>query len=157
VNDTELSLISHQVSIQVGVKVACIPSRPTSSNATSWHVQNHYHSSTRTVDVPLEINPTSPTVPGYNRFYGAYVGKNTGGFHALTRCSCCGPREYNNPRELTFWLAKVACARAEWLVSGLGLDLAVITRPSPAFRLFKPKCWLVQCHRKVFFCSPLRR
>ncbi|KAJ7831615.1 hypothetical protein B0H14DRAFT_2365081, partial [Mycena olivaceomarginata] len=38
-------------------------------------------------------------------------------------------------RELTFWLAKVACARAEWLVSGLGLDLAVITSPSLAFRL----------------------
>jgi hypothetical protein len=29
----------------------------------------------------------------------------------------------------------VAYARAEWLVSGLGLDLGVITSPSPAFRL----------------------
>ncbi|KAJ7775988.1 hypothetical protein DFH07DRAFT_1056724 [Mycena maculata] len=38
-------------------------------------------------------------------------------------------------RELTFWLAKVACARAEWLVSGVGVDLAVITSPRPAFRL----------------------
>ncbi|KAJ7760829.1 hypothetical protein DFH07DRAFT_939826 [Mycena maculata] len=37
--------------------------------------------------------------------------------------------------ELTFWLAKVACARAEWLVSGVGVDLAVITSPRPAFRL----------------------
>ncbi|KAJ7779494.1 hypothetical protein DFH07DRAFT_936282 [Mycena maculata] len=29
----------------------------------------------------------------------------------------------------------LACARAEWLVSGVGVDLAVITSPRPAFRL----------------------
>ncbi|KAJ7271847.1 hypothetical protein C8J57DRAFT_1226409 [Mycena rebaudengoi] len=34
-----------------------------------------------------------------------------------------------------FWLAKMACARAEWLVSDLGLDFGGITSPSPAFRL----------------------
>ncbi|KAJ7852234.1 hypothetical protein B0H13DRAFT_2398843 [Mycena leptocephala] len=38
-------------------------------------------------------------------------------------------------RELTFWLAKVACARAKWLVSGVGVDFGGITRPRPAFRL----------------------
>ncbi|KAJ7358480.1 hypothetical protein DFH08DRAFT_802300 [Mycena albidolilacea] len=35
-------------------------------------------------------------------------------------------------RELTFWLAKVACARAKWLVQGGGVDLGGITRPRPA-------------------------
>ncbi|KAJ7110654.1 hypothetical protein C8R44DRAFT_743116 [Mycena epipterygia] len=40
-----------------------------------------------------------------------------------------------NLGELTFWLAKVACARAEWLVSGGGVDLGGITRPRPADRL----------------------
>ncbi|KAJ6595241.1 hypothetical protein DFH09DRAFT_1073058 [Mycena vulgaris] len=38
-------------------------------------------------------------------------------------------------RELPFWLAKVACARADWLVSGVGVDFGGITRPRPAFRL----------------------
>ncbi|KAF8210799.1 hypothetical protein K438DRAFT_1752568 [Mycena galopus ATCC 62051] len=37
--------------------------------------------------------------------------------------------------EFTFWLAKVACARAYWLVSGVGVDFGGITRPRPAFRL----------------------
>ena len=41
------------------------------------------YGSTRTVPVPLEINPTSPTVRGRNRFYRAYFRKNTGWFHAL--------------------------------------------------------------------------
>ncbi|KAJ7364579.1 hypothetical protein DFH08DRAFT_798906 [Mycena albidolilacea] len=34
--------------------------------------------------------------------------------------------------EFTFWLAKVACIRAKWLVLGGGVDLGVITRPRPA-------------------------
>ena len=37
--------------------------------------------------------------------------------------------------ELSFWLAKVACARAEWLVSGVGVDFGGITSPRPAFWL----------------------
>ncbi|KAJ6543402.1 hypothetical protein DFH09DRAFT_1088840 [Mycena vulgaris] len=31
--------------------------------------------------------------------------------------------------------AEVACARADWLVSGVGVDVGGITRPRPAFRL----------------------
>ncbi|KAJ6478014.1 hypothetical protein DFH09DRAFT_1108433 [Mycena vulgaris] len=56
-----------------------------------------------------------------------------------------GVAEYQVPRdfdvagadigELLFWLAKVACARADWLVSGVGVDFGGITRPRPAFRL----------------------
>ncbi|KAJ7653179.1 hypothetical protein DFH06DRAFT_1133979 [Mycena polygramma] len=38
-------------------------------------------------------------------------------------------------RELTFWLAKLACARANWLVSGVGVDFGGITSPRPADRL----------------------
>ncbi|KAJ7800029.1 hypothetical protein B0H14DRAFT_2616526 [Mycena olivaceomarginata] len=34
-----------------------------------------------------------------------------------------------------FLACKVACARAEWLVSGVGVDFSGITRPRPAFRL----------------------
>jgi hypothetical protein len=35
-------------------------------------------------------------------------------------------------RELTFWLAIVACTRAKWLVPGVGVNLGGITRPRPA-------------------------
>jgi hypothetical protein len=39
------------------------------------------------------------------------------------------------PTRVTFWLAKVACARAKWLLSSAGVDLGTITRPRPAERL----------------------
>ncbi|KAJ7443127.1 hypothetical protein FB451DRAFT_1376773, partial [Mycena latifolia] len=62
---------------------------------------------------------------------------------------------------VNFRLAKVACARAEWLVSGVGVDLGGSSRPRSAFRLAShfvglashfvglappKKCkWLVHC------------
>ncbi|KAJ7223276.1 hypothetical protein GGX14DRAFT_387601 [Mycena pura] len=38
-------------------------------------------------------------------------------------------------RGFNFWLAKLACASADWLVLGVGVDLGGVTHPRPAFRL----------------------
>ncbi|KAJ7289463.1 hypothetical protein C8J57DRAFT_1459456 [Mycena rebaudengoi] len=38
-------------------------------------------------------------------------------------------------KRMTFLACKVACASADWLVSGVGVDFGGITRPRPAFRL----------------------